>query len=78
MAMSPSRSIALTFGAFGIGYGLWAGASAALIARTGVSVSLFGIALTTFTAVYMLAMGAASTLARLASVKAVVIGALIV
>jgi hypothetical protein len=78
MGISPRRSIAITFAAFGLGFGLWAGASAALIARADVSVGLFGLGLTAFTAVYLIAMGAVSTLARLSSVKAVVIGALIV
>jgi len=78
MGISPRLSITLTFAAFGVGFGLWAGASAALIARTGVSVAVFGAALAGFTAVYMLAMGAASTLARLTTVKTVVIGALLV
>ncbi len=78
MGISPSRSIALTFAAFGIGYGLWAGASAALIARTGVNVATFGIGLTAFTIVYLGAMGVASTLARLTSVRSVVVGALVV
>ena len=73
MELSPSRSIAINFAAFGVGHGLWAGASAALLARAGVGVATWGLALTAFTIVYLAGMGAASTVARASSVKATLI-----
>jgi len=75
IGLTPRFSIALTFAIFGVGTGLWMGASAALIARSGVSPTVFGSALTAFTVVYMFAMSMASTLARWSSVKRVIIGA---
>jgi len=72
--LTPRFSIGLTFAVFGVGTGLWMGASAALIARSGVNDAVFGSALAAFTLIYMFAMSAASTLARFTSVKRVVVG----
>jgi len=75
LGLTPRFSIGLTFAIFGVGVGTWSGASAALIARSGVSVGVFGVVLTAYVCVYLFAMSAASTLARLSSVKQVIIGA---
>lgn len=77
LALTPLRTVAMTFGAFGIGVGLWSGGSAALIARAGVSPATFGVTLTVFTAVYLFGMSAASTFARIVGLNRVVIGALL-
>jgi hypothetical protein len=73
--LTPRFSIGLTFAIFGVGTGLWMGASAALISRSGVGDAVFGSALTAFTIVYMFAMSMVSTLARWAGVKRVIVGA---
>jgi hypothetical protein len=76
-ALTPHAAIALTFLAFGVGAGLWSGASAALLARTGVDPATFGLTLTGYTCVYLFAMSSASTLGRKVTIKRVVIGAAI-
>lgn len=73
-ALTPHAAVFLTFLAFGVGMGLWTGASAALLARTGVDPATFGITLTVYTCFYLFAMSGASTLAKRAGVKRVVIG----
>jgi MFS family permease len=76
-APSAHSAIFLTFVAFGIGFGLWSGASAVLLARTGVDPATFGISLTGFTCFYLFAMSSASPLAKRIGVKRVVIGSVI-
>src|SRR4051794_29470083 len=76
-ALTPHGAVFLTFLAFGVGMGLWTGASAALLARTGVDPATFGVTLTVYTCVYLFAMSGASTLAKRAGVKRVVIGSAI-
>jgi MFS family permease len=76
-APTPHAAVFLTFLAFGVGLGLWSGGSAALLARTGVDAATFGVALTAFTCVYLFGMSIASTLAKRAGVKRVVIGSAI-
>ena len=64
MRLSPRRAVAATFAAFGVCAGVWAGASAVVVARTGVSASGFGLALTSMTVLYLAAMSGAGALAQ--------------
>jgi MFS family permease len=49
-------AVAGMFTVFGIGVGLWSGASASVLARAGVTAPVFGIAMTLFIAAYLAAM----------------------
>ncbi len=75
--LTPHRTIAITFGAFGVGLGLWAGASGALIDRAHVGAALYGVTLTALTLAYLLGMSAAATLARRLGLRRLVIAALL-
>ena len=69
------------FFAFGIGVGLWGGASGAILIRSGVDASTFGVLLTVYTGAYLIAMSAGGALAhrfgveQALSVSAVIFGA---
>ena len=52
------------FLAFGLGIGLWSGASGAILARSGVDPATFGVLLTLYTGVYLLAMSSGGALSR--------------
>ena len=56
--------VAGVFFAFGVGLGLWSGASGAILARAGVDAGALGIILTAFTGVYLAAMTAGGALGR--------------
>jgi hypothetical protein len=58
-SMSVHAAIAGVFFAFGVGIGLWGGASGGILARSGVDAGAFGVILTVYTAVYLVAMSAA-------------------
>ena len=74
-------AVAAVFFAFGIGVGLWGGASGAILIRSGVDASTFGVLLTVYTGAYLVAMSAGGALAhrfgveQALSVSAVVFGA---
>ncbi len=74
-------AVAAVFFAFGIGVGLWGGASGAILIRSGVDASTFGVLLTIYTGAYLVAMSAGGALAhrfgvgQALSVSAVVFGA---
>ena len=68
-------AVAATFLAFGIGMGLWAGASAFVLARSGVAAGGFGVALTLQAIGYLCAMAGGGTLARLVSLRRILTGA---
>jgi hypothetical protein len=74
-------SVAAVFFAFGIGVGLWGGASGAILIRSGVDSSTFGVLLTVYTGAYLIAMSAGGAVAhrfgveQALSVSAVVFGA---
>jgi hypothetical protein len=74
-------SVAAVFFAFGIGVGLWGGASGAILIRSGVDASTFGVLLTVYTGAYLIAMSAGGALAhrfgveRALSVSAIIFGA---
>lgn len=57
-------SVAGVFLAFGVGIGLWGGASGAILTRAGVDPAAFGIMLTAYTAVYLAAMSSGGALAH--------------
>jgi hypothetical protein len=74
-------AVAATFFAFGVGVGLWGGASGAILARAGVDASTFGVLLTVYTGAYLIAMSAGGALAhrfgveKALSLSAIVFGA---
>jgi Major Facilitator Superfamily len=80
-SMSVHAAVAGMFFAFGVGIGLWGGASGGVLARTGVDAAEFGIILTVNTAAYLAAMSAGGALAhrfgvrRVLTVSAIVFGA---
>lgn len=75
--MSPRRAIAATFGAFGLNAGVWAGASAAVVARVGVSAFQFGVALTVMTVLYLVAMSGAGAFAARLGIRRTLMAALL-
>jgi hypothetical protein len=77
LAASPRRAVAATFGAFGVNAGVWAGASAVVIARVGVSALQFGVALTVMTVLYLTAMSAAAAVAARFGVRRALLFALL-
>jgi len=52
------------FFALGVGIGLWGGASSAILIRSGVDASTFGVLLTVYTGAYLIAMSAGGALAH--------------
>jgi MFS family permease len=74
-------AVAAMFFAFGVGVGLWGGASGAILIRSGVDASTFGVLLTVYTGAYLIAMSAGGALAhrfgveRALSVSAIIFGA---
>ena len=74
-------AVAAMFFAFGIGAGLWGGASGAILIRSGVDASTFGVLLTIYTGAYLIAMSAGGALAhrfgieQALSVSAIIFGA---
>jgi MFS family permease len=74
-------AVAAMFFALGVGIGLWGGASGAILIRSGVDPSTFGVLLTVYTGAYLIAMSAGGALAhrfgveRALSVSAVLFGA---
>ena len=60
----PRGAVTVIFFAFGIGMGLWAGSVAAILARSEMGPEPFGVALTLFSAAYLLAMSTAGHAAR--------------
>jgi len=76
-AATPRRAVAATFAAFGLNAGVWAGASAVVIARVGVSAFQFGVALTVMTVLYLAAMSAAGAIAARFGVRRVLLFALL-
>ncbi len=69
------------FFAFGVGIGLWGGASGGILARASIDAAAFGIILTVYIAAYLIAMSAAGALAhrfgvrKVLAVSAIVFGA---
>ena len=63
-ALSPRAATVSMFLAFGVGLGAWSGASASIVARIGLNPSTYGVALTLFTAAYLLAMSSAGAISR--------------
>ena len=74
-------SVAGIFFALGLGIGLWGGASGAILVRSGVDASTFGVLLTVYTGAYLIAMSAGGALAhrfgveQALSISAVIFGA---
>jgi MFS family permease len=74
-------AVAAVFFALGVGIGLWGGASGAILIRSGVDASTFGVLLTVYTGAYLIAMSAGGALAhrlgveQALSVSAIVYGA---
>ena len=79
--MPLHAAVALMFFAFGIGAGLWGGASGAILIRAGVDAATFGVLLTVYTGAYLIAMSAGGAVAhrfgvdRALSVSAILFGA---
>ena len=61
--MGVHAAVAGVFFAFGLGVGLWGGASGAILTRAGVDPAAFGVILTVYTAAYLAAMTAGGALA---------------
>ncbi len=80
-SMSVHAAVAGMFFAFGVGIGLWGGASGGVLARSGMDAAQFGIILTVYTAAYLVAMSAGGALAhrfgvrRALAVSAIAFGA---
>ena len=80
-SMSGHAAVAGVFFAFGVGIGLWGGASGGILARSGVDAAGLGIILTVYTAAYLIAMSSAGALAhrfgvrQVLAVSAVIFGA---
>ena len=70
-ALGVHRAVAGVFLAFGVGIGLWGGASGAILARAGVDPATFGVMLTAYTAAYLTAMSAGGALAHRFGVRSV-------
>jgi hypothetical protein len=74
-------AVAAVFFAFGLGVGLWGGASGAILVGAGVDAATFGLLLTLYTGAYLIAMSAGGVLAhrfgveRTLSVSAIIFGA---
>ena len=74
-------AVAGVFFSFGVGVGLWGGASGAILTRAGVDAAAFGIILTVYTAAYLAAMSASGALShrfgvsRVLPVSAIIFGA---
>ena len=74
-------AVAAMFFAFGVGVGLWGGASGAILIRAGVDAATFGVLLTVYTGAYLIAMSAGGALAhrfgveQALSVSAIIFGA---
>jgi hypothetical protein len=77
MTRSPRRAVAAVFAAFGVGAGVWSGASAAIVARVGISASGFGLALTVMTVLYLAGMSGAGALAARIGVRSALLTALL-
>ena len=79
--MRLHAAVAAMFFAFGIGAGLWGGASGAILIRAGVDAATFGILLTVYTSAYLISMSAGGAVAhrfgvdRALSVSAILLGA---
>jgi hypothetical protein len=71
--MTPIAAIAAIFFAFGLGMGLWAGASASILIGAHVTAADFGVALTLYTAAYLVAMAAGGALAQRFGLRRVII-----
>ncbi|RBP18174.1 hypothetical protein DFR50_101118 [Roseiarcus fermentans] len=63
------------FFAFGLGVGLWSGASGAILTRAGVDSASLGIILTAYTGVYLVAMTAGGSLAHRFGIRPTLVGA---
>ena len=74
--MTPRSAITATFMAFGLTFGLWSGASAAVVARVGMGASVFGLALTAFTGAYLAAMSGGGAIAHRITVKGAILACL--
>jgi MFS family permease len=68
--MTLHAAIAGMFLALGLGIGLWGGASGAILARAGVDSATFGIILTAYTGVYLIAMSSGGAITRRFGVRA--------
>jgi hypothetical protein len=71
--VTPIAAIAAIFFAFGLGMGLWAGASASILIGAHVTPADFGVALTLYTAAYLVAMAAGGALALRFGLRRVII-----
>jgi MFS transporter len=80
-SMSVHAAVGGVFFAFGVGIGLWGGASGGILARASVDAAAFGIILTVYIAAYLIAMSAGGALAhrfgvrKVLAVSAIVFGA---
>jgi hypothetical protein len=79
--MRLHAAVAAMFFAFGIGAGLWGGASGVILIRAGVDAATFGVLLTVYTGAYLIAMSAGGAVAhrfgvgQALSVSAIIFGA---
>lgn len=68
--MSLHLAVAGIFLAFGLGIGLWSGASGSILARAGVDPATFGFLLTLYTGIYLVAISSGGALSRRFGVRA--------
>src|ERR1700730_7544474 len=79
--MRLHAAVAAMFFAFGVGVGLWGGASGVILIRAGVDAATFGVLLTVYTGAYLIAMSAGGAVAhrfgvgQALSVSAIIFGA---
>jgi len=75
-SLSPRAVVTAVFFAFGIGFGLWAGAIPALMRQTGIDAAGLGIALTLHTGTYIGAMAVGGQVARVIAPRRLILVAL--
>jgi len=75
-SLSPRAVVTAVFFAFGIGFGLWAGAIPALMRQTGIDAAGLGIALTLHTGAYIGAMAVGGQVARVIAPRRLILTAL--
>lgn len=73
----PRFAVVAVFAAFGLAFGGWAGTNGATIARLAIEPAAFGLALTAFTVIYLVAMSGAGALAARIGAKRALLLALL-
>ena len=77
LAAGPQSAVAAAFLAFGVGFGFWYGGSAIILLRVGVGAAGYGVALTAYAGVYLIAMSSGGAFVRRLGLKRVLVGAIL-